>query len=82
MRERHNRGCNAGAEPLLLEDRSTFFRICFILTVVRNESGDNISGARKTGDSRKGVRDVAVLQRRGPRSSRFAKKESAEYKVW
>ena len=39
-------------------------------------------GTRKIGDSRIGDREAADSQRRGPRSSRFAKKGSAEQKVW
>ena len=42
----------------------------------------HIIGAHKIGDSRKEGRGAADSQRRGPRSSRLAKKKSAEQNVW
>ena len=73
----------------LKKKSSTIFRIRFlsIVLVSENKSDDNLVmshmiGARKIEDSRKRDRKAADLQRRGPRSSKIAKKRSAKQKVW
>ena len=68
MRERHNRGCNAGADP--------FFGIRFVSTVVGNESSDNGYVAHKWGMQNK------RFAKKSPQSTSFAKKGSVEQKVW